>query len=344
VGPDHVWRASVGQRTYERTGCPFCANRRLSITNSLAARYPTLAREWHPTKNGRLRPKDLAGKARKKIWWCCSRNGDHEWQETPAKRALLFERLGKPFCRVCHWQMPLKDSLSRRFPALAQQWDRERNGILRASVVGASSSQVVWWKCRKAPDHRWQAAICARVFSFKRSLSRKGAITCPFCANRFVSVTNSLAALHPEIAVEWHHEKNEMRPEEVLASSEHRCWWKCHKGPDHEWQASCVGRTKGGTGCPFCANRLVSVTNSLASLHPRLARQWHPVKNRALHPRDVVAVTKKVKWWKCPLGHEFRMSVVARTQGTGDCPVCQRHRARPATTRKSRRWVHLPES
>ena len=37
------------------------------------------------------------------------------------------------------------------------------------------------------------------------------------------------------------------------------------------------------------------------------------------------------------------MSVVARTHGTHNCPIWQRHRARPATTGKPRRWVHLPD-
>src|SRR5258708_3071078 len=111
VAPDHLWPAQVAQRTYERTGCPFCPNRRLSKTNCLAGRYPALAREWHPTRNGRLRPDDIAGKARQKVWWRCSRNGDHEWQETPAKRALHFERLGQTFLPACYWLTPIEDSL-----------------------------------------------------------------------------------------------------------------------------------------------------------------------------------------------------------------------------------------
>jgi hypothetical protein len=33
---------------------------------------------------------------------------------------------------------------------------------------------------------------------------------------------------------------------------------------------------------------------------PAVARQWHPTKNGALRPRDVVAGSHRVVWWKCP--------------------------------------------
>ncbi len=35
----------------DKTGCPFCSNRRVSQTNNLLLNNPKLASEWHPTKN-----------------------------------------------------------------------------------------------------------------------------------------------------------------------------------------------------------------------------------------------------------------------------------------------------
>jgi len=54
-----------------------------------------------------------------------------------------------------------------------------------------------------------------------------------------------LSITHPELAAEWHPTKNgELSPEKVVGRSAEKVWWKCQKGPDHEWQANLV-KTKG---------------------------------------------------------------------------------------------------
>ena len=64
---------------------------------------------------------------------------------------------------------------------------------------------------------------------------------------------NSLQALNPKLAAEWHPTKNGLlSPEHVSISSNKRVWWKCAKG--HEWQAVINGR-RGDVGCPYCARR-----------------------------------------------------------------------------------------
>jgi hypothetical protein len=59
------------------SGCPYCAGRRLSVTNCLATRYPKLAEEWHPTKNGYVLPDQVLMGTAKKFWWLCAYG--HEW-------------------------------------------------------------------------------------------------------------------------------------------------------------------------------------------------------------------------------------------------------------------------
>jgi hypothetical protein len=75
-------------------------------------------------------------------------------------------------------------------------------------------------------------------------------------------------------------------------------------------------------GCPFCANRRVSCTNSLATVEKKIAREWHPTKNGKLQPTDVVYGSSKMVWWLCKYGHEWPATVKNRTYyGTG-CPGC----------------------
>ena len=116
----------------------------------------------------------------------------------------------------------------------------------------------------------------------------------PCCAGQRVSVTNSLASLYPELAQQWHPTKNgSLTPEQVVAGSTKKAWWKCPKGPDHEWDAVIDSRIR-GNGCRCCAGQKVSVTNSLANLYPELAKQWHPTKNGKLTPEQVVSSQTKL--------------------------------------------------
>lgn len=55
-------------------------------------------------------------------------------------------------------------------------------------------------------------------------------------------------------------------------------------------------RTKKTHVCPYCANKKVSVTNSLARVFPELAREWHPVLNEGLRPEDVTCAEPPTRY------------------------------------------------
>ena len=57
---------------------------KLTKDYNLAALYPDIAKEWHPTKNGALTPKNMHTGSGEKIWWKCSKN--HSWQKTIKNR------------------------------------------------------------------------------------------------------------------------------------------------------------------------------------------------------------------------------------------------------------------
>ena len=190
----------------------------------------------------------------------------------------------------------LKEPLSDTHPQLAAEWHPTKNGGVTPDEFGVGSTAKVWWKCSKGPDHEWRATVANRT-------KRRNPTGCPFCRGLKVSVTNSLASLFPTVAAEWHPTRNgTLTPDKVVAGSMKQFWWRCPNGPDHEWQASSANRTKKDSprGCPFCAGKKVSVTNTLAALFPAVAAEWHPTKNGALTPNQVVAGSNKHFWWKCP--------------------------------------------
>ena len=130
----------------------------------------------------------------------------------------------------------------------------------------------------------------------------------------------SILFSNPDIAKEWNYERNgNLKPENFIASSKHKVWWKCSKG--HEWLAT-IGSRNEGNGCPYCAGRKVLAGyNDLQTKMPGLAAQWHPVLNGELTPADVTISARKYVWWKCTKGHEWQAWVYNRSKGIG-CPYC----------------------
>ena len=131
----------------------------------------------------------------------------------------------------------------------------------------------------------------------------------------------SLAELKPAIAQEWHPSRNGiLTPADVTLRSNLKCWWKCVKGEDHEWQTS-INERSSGRGCPFCAGRRVSKANNLMAMNPQLAAEWHTGKNKMLTPNDVTAFSHRRVWWQCPSNkeHIYDMPVSERSNGHGCC-------------------------
>lgn len=63
----HEWQAVVFSRTGDKSGCPVCKNRIIvKGQDDLAAVYPEIAEQWHPTKNAALKPADVFAGTRKK--------------------------------------------------------------------------------------------------------------------------------------------------------------------------------------------------------------------------------------------------------------------------------------
>ena len=56
-----------------------------TLKDSIAKEYPLIANEWHPTKNGDLKPEMFTKGSEHKVWWQCGDCGC-EWESTIAHR------------------------------------------------------------------------------------------------------------------------------------------------------------------------------------------------------------------------------------------------------------------
>lgn len=101
---NHEWETSIIHRAGKRSsGCPKCSvikNKESFTKNyikkngSLLDNNPELAKEWHPTLNGDLKPSDVTRATPRKVWWKCSKCG-FEWMASPNNRS---KGVGCPEC------------------------------------------------------------------------------------------------------------------------------------------------------------------------------------------------------------------------------------------------------
>jgi len=310
VNPEHEWISSLYERTRRGVSCPFCSGRQINRENSFGGKYPDLAKQWHPTKNGSLSPYEVFPSSKEKVWWICQDDPTHEWQ---AQIQTRIETSGAcPICaRKVSKKLPL---LSVYNPELVKEWHPTKNGNLTPDQFSAGSSKKVWWICQNNPSHEWQAIIG------NRAVKGKG---CPFCKGTKVG-ERSLANLFPEIAAEWHPSKNELTPSDVSPGSQRIIWWQCSIDTQHEWQARVFSRTKGEGNCPFCSQK----GQSFAEKYPEVAKEWHPTKNEGVTPKDIAHSSQKKYWWLCSVNPEHEWEATAQNRGINEsgCPFCHREK------------------
>jgi len=157
----HEWIASIDNRGKGR-GCPYCRNKRVNDENSLLVTNPSLAKEWHQTKNGALTPSDVVPGSHRKVWWRCGKG--HEW------KAIIGHRNKGSNCIYCTNQAVNRENcLATRNPTLAQEWHPTKNKPLTPFDILPGTAKKAWWKCKRG--HEWKASIGAR----------NSGIGCPSC-------------------------------------------------------------------------------------------------------------------------------------------------------------------
>ena len=140
----------------------------------------------------------------------------------------------------------------------------------------------------------------------------------------------SLAALRPEVAVDWHPtrnraiEKEGLTPRTMGPKSTRAVWWCCQICK-HVWLTGIRLRCE-GAGCPACYKSALR-ESSLALRHPDLATEWHPTRNPSFDPAVIGHASARRVWWRCrECGHEWRATVKHRTLRSQGCPECGKRR------------------
>ena len=303
----HVWEAPAYARTGPRKhGCPMCSHHSASEETCLQTLNPELSRFWHYEKNAPLTPEDVTAQSNKRLWWVCQKG--HTWKQSVNVMSKLSP---EKFCPFCSNRQVCKDnSLAFRNPKLVAEWDDEQNAPLTLEQVLFDSKKQVWWR---RGELVWRDSV------YNRNLKGQNM---PPKTKKNVHQIYSLATVNPKLAAQWNAEKNgTLTPKDVSANSGKNIWWKCPQC-ENEWETTVAKRNGRGDGCPYCSRRRVSPEYCLATQNPALAAQWHPFKNGNLRAQDVLPVSAKKVWWKCPqCENEWKATISNRSKGRG-CPKC----------------------
>jgi hypothetical protein len=194
-----------------------CCDGRICQHNNLAVTHPKLCEEWYYDKNINTPDKYTFG-SNEKVSWICPNNkcGCHIY-------IYIYDKTSGQECPFCVKGIPCPHNTAKiAHPDICDEWDYEKNDS-RPEDYSRGSKIKVWWTCSQYSTHKWQATI----------LSRLSVLTgCPYCYGKR-SETYNLLTDNPELALEWHFEKNISNPEDYALHSHANVWWKCKKILSH---------------------------------------------------------------------------------------------------------------
>lgn len=130
-----------------------------STKNSFEELYPDLALEWHPSKNGSLKPNAFKCGSDYKAWWKCQVCG-HEW------RTSVYHRVHGTGCPVCYRkQNKLNHPLAKKVYQFSKdgtfitEWNSISEAGRNLSISSSNISMCIKHKRKYAGGYIWRDAL-----------------------------------------------------------------------------------------------------------------------------------------------------------------------------------------
>ena len=163
-GEDHSFQAEVFRLKSGR-GCSICAGKVITEFNSLASKYPEVAKYFDSEKNGITPDKISYGSSKKYFWFD---DLGHSYKKSPKSRV---KGSACSYCASNNTQLLSGfNDLATLFPDVAKDWDYTKNKTTPDKVLSKTRKRA-WWLCSKG--HSWSCPIGNRTGSHSG---------CPHCA------------------------------------------------------------------------------------------------------------------------------------------------------------------
>ena len=306
----NVWDAQVKSRS-KGTGCPNCKGKKISqskriakLNNSLYERFPSIAQEWHPTKNGKISPCDVNYGSSDKYWWKCKYG--HEWEATVSNRTG-----GNTTCPKCSEEMHTSFPEQAVFYYVSQHYKCENRFVIQNREIDIF-----------IPDLKIGIEYDGRYYhpeSSKNKEKRKDEF--------FRSIGISIIRIK-EDTVNY---ADSMCIRYIYSGSHnHHLNWAISellKILNIDEQVDIEQHQSDIMACYLKTTK----ENSLEAKYPELAAQWDVDANKGIRPNMVSAGSQRAVYWKCGENHLYRASINARVRyyklgKSFGCPYCSGHK------------------
>ena len=317
----HTYDAAISKRTRKQriydtgtrlkkegpTGCPYCTGQKVGEDNNLLAVYPEIAKEWHPTKNGNLTPKDFTyGSSRTgKVWWLCPKGHSYNAEivsRTNRKSGCpqCSNQSSEPEIRILSELKWLFDNVKSRYKLDGVEID-----IFLPSInVGIEYDGKYWHKDTESIDLKKNQFLLSNNINLIRVRQHplKPLTENDLLVNKVLEKADLDEILKKITPFTNHSIKDKI--ESYLVKSEFV-------------NDELFKKYRSYSPSPF-------PEHSLLETHPFPSSEWDYDKNYPLRPENFTFGSDKKPWWLCPKGHSYDAAIKNRTnknRPTG-CPYC----------------------
>lgn len=308
------YKAKISNRAIGR-GCACCKNKVVVRgVNDLATTHPRLAAEWHPSKNGTLKPTDVTYGMATRVWWLCP--------EGHAYQATLLHRSSGTNCPKCYSgrqtsfaEQAVFYYVKKVFPDAISRYKEifdkgmELDIYIPSIRLAIEYDGMAWHKGDKVDREIKKYQICQKHKIKLLRLKEKPSESDRYTADRTLSVEGNMYE-HDQLAKVIRFLLDKIDPESNM--------WTRQRPIFHSRVDINIERDEAEIRSYMTKVK----KGSFAEKYSDLAKEWHPTKNGEMKPEMFLPHSDIKVWWLCPVcGHDYKTSFGHRVEGTG-CPKC----------------------
>ena len=292
----HEWLATVLSRAYGN-GCPYCSGYKASPEKNLLVSYPEIAREIHPVKNGKVIVGNITPHSERRLWWKCSRG--HEWNTKVASRTSSRGTSGCPKCGrqfsilEIRLYCEVESFFKRQTEWKAHVGGKEMDVYIPSLGVAIEIDGWYWHQNRIDADLSKNGKAeelglkLVRVRERPLPLMSDSDVSYDYNEDHFQICSRVIGSIGRMVGIDVADYQSIMAEDAFL----------------------------------LAMSKIDTPKNNLQDRSPDLAKEWHPTKNGPLKPENFACKSGQSVWWMCPKGHEWKIRICNRSNGSG-CPYC----------------------
>jgi DNA-directed RNA polymerase subunit RPC12/RpoP len=304
----YEWETKINNRAVGKRGCPLCANKVVvEGINDLGTTHPHLAKEWHLSKNDDTTPQKVTFGNGKKVWWTCP-NG-HDYQATTNHRTSGTD------CPKCFAGTQTSFAEQAVFYYVKKLYS-DAISRYKAKFLGKMELDIYIPSIKTAIEYdgeAWHKEENTKREELKYRKCKKNYITLIRLKERQPRIETINADYIFSRDKLYLHENLEPLIKVILNHLNFGRSFSINGPVDVNLKRDRFEIQK---------YRTILKKDSLLDKFPKLANEWHDIKNGKLSPAKFKPGSDHKVWWLCPVcNHEYEASIGHRTRGTG-CPYC----------------------